>query len=42
MSEQLLLTNFSNIVLTVFLGAFVLLGDSKEDGKFTLKFTYIC
>lgn len=41
MSEQLLLTNFSNIVLTVVLGAFVLLGNSKGDGKFTLKFIYV-
>lgn len=41
MSEQLLLTNFSNIVLTVVLGAFVLLGNSKGDGKFPLKFIYV-
>lgn len=41
-NEWLLLTNFSNIVLTVVLGAYMLLGNSKEDGEFALKFTYIC
>lgn len=41
-NEQLFLTNFSNIVLTVVPGASVLLGNSKGDGEFTVEFTCIC
>lgn len=42
MSEQLRLTNFSSVVLTVVHGASVLLGNPRGDGKFKLKFTYVC
>lgn len=42
MGEQVFLTNFSNIVLTVVPGASGLLGNPKENGEFSLKFTYVC
>lgn len=42
MSEQLRLTNFSTVVLTVVHGASVLLGNPRGDGAFKRKFTYIC
>lgn len=42
MGEQVFLTNFSNIVLTVVPGASGLLGNPKENGEFSLKFTYMC